>query len=181
MTGLNFFDQTLMAFVQENCHNAFTDGLFPIVTYLGEAGAVWIALAVLLLIFGKKSHWRKTGLLMLSAMLAGLLLGEVGLKNIVCRPRPYMDYPFYVDLLIVPPGGYSFPSGHSCSSFAAASVIFARDRRWGAGALALAGLIALSRVFLFVHYPTDVLAGAALGVVCAVGVLAAERRLGRSK
>lgn len=171
MQGLNLFDRAVMSFVQQNCHNAFTDAVFPSVTYLGESGLVWIALAVLLLYFGRKSGWRTQGLLMLTAMLAGLLIGEIAMKNLVCRPRPFQEYPEYMLMLIVPPSGYSFPSGHSCSSFAAAVVVFSRDKRFGTAALALAALIAFSRVFLFVHYPTDVLAGAALGVACGLATV----------
>lgn len=179
MPGLNAFDQTVMGFIQSHCHTALADQVFPLVTSLGEGGVFWIALAALLLAFGKKSGWRATGFLMLCAMLAGLLIGEAGLKNIVCRPRPFMDYPGYAALLIPPPSGFSFPSGHTCGSFAAAVTVFYRDKRWGAGALALAGLIGFSRVFLFVHYPTDVLAGAALGVLCAVGAQVVWRRARR--
>ena len=166
MDGLNPFDQAVMRFIQEHCHNAATDLLFPFLTYLGESGIFWIALALLLIALGKKTGWRATGGVMLAAMLAGLLIGEVALKHIVCRPRPFQDFPQYTALLIPPPSGWSFPSGHSCASFAAATAVFRRDKRFGAGAYVLAGLIAFSRVFLFVHYPTDVLAGSLLGLLC---------------
>ncbi len=175
MTGLNPFDQAVMGFIQTHCHNPFTDWLFPIVTNLGEAGIFWIALAVLLLTFGGRSGWRACGWHMLFAMLAGLLIGEAALKNLIGRPRPFMDFPGYTPLLIPPPSGFSFPSGHSCSSFAAAAAVFHQDKRWGLAALAFAALVAFSRVFLFVHYPTDVLAGAALGAGCGIGVLALSR------
>lgn len=179
---MNPFDQTIMTFIQERCHNAVTDRLFPAVTYLGESGLFWILLALLLILLGKKRGWRVTGCLMLSAMLLGLLIGEAAIKNIVCRPRPFQELSLDVSqLLIPPPSGWSFPSGHSCASFAAATVIFLRDRRWGAAALVLAALIAFSRVFLFVHYPTDVLAGAALGALCAVGAAFAYKRLVQRK
>lgn len=161
-------DWSLLHFILDHCHNAVTDRLFPIITYLGEGGAVWIALGLLLVIFGKRSGWRSTGWVMLFAMLAGLLIGELTLKNIICRPRPFQAEGM-VPLLISPPSGYSFPSGHSCSSFAAAAAVFQRDKRFGGGALALAGLIAFSRLFLFVHFPSDVLAGALLGVLCGLG------------
>ena len=170
VSGLNAFDQTIMAWVQSHCHSPWADRLFPAVTGLGEGGVFWIAAALLLVVLGKKSGWRSTGFLMLCAMLAGLPIGELGLKNLVCRPRPFAAFPGYASLLIPPPSGWSFPSGHSCSSFAAAVVILRRDKRFGAGALTLAAFIAFSRVFLFVHYPTDVLAGAALGALCAWGV-----------
>lgn len=164
-----FFDQTVMTFIQTHCHTAVTDAVFPLITYLGEGGAVWILLALGLILFGRKSGWRSVGWTMAFALLAGLLVGELALKNIVCRPRPFQLISSEVRLLIPPPSGYSFPSGHSCSSFGAAVVIFRRDKRFGAGALVLAALIAFSRVFLFVHYPTDVLAGALLGVLCGLG------------
>ena len=165
-----------MAFVQSHCHNPLTDALFPIITYLGEAGLIWMILALLCIVFGKKSGWRVTGTAMLCAMLLGLLIGEVAIKNLVCRPRPFQSFPDF-SLLIPPPSGYSFPSGHSCSSFAAATVLFHKDKRWGSAALALAALILFSRVFLFVHYPTDVLAGALLGVLCGFAGLWLCRRL----
>ena len=177
----NPFDNAVMSFVQNHCHNAFTDAVFPSITYLGESGIVWIALAVLLLYFGKKSGWRTQGLLILFAMLAGLLICEVTIKNLVCRPRPFQLISGDIRLLIPPPSGWSFPSGHSCSSFAAATVVFFRDKRWGAAALVLAALIAFSRVFLLVHYPTDVLAGAALGVLCGTGTVLVYRKIQAAK
>lgn len=174
---MNPFDQALMDFIQAHCHNTVTDSIFPVITELGEAGIIWIALALLMLALGKKRGWSTTGWLVLFSMLLGLLIGEVTLKNIVCRPRPFMEWTPGPELLIPPPDGYSFPSGHSCASFAAATAIFIRDKRWGAAAFVLAGLIAFSRVFLFVHYPTDVLAGAVLGVVCAIVVYIVYGRL----
>lgn len=174
MADLNFFDAGVMDFVQRHLHNAVTDALFPMVTYLGELGAVWVILAVVLLFFAKT---KRCGGLMLLSMLAAFLVGEVFLKNVVDRPRPFQTYPGAVQLLIQEPASWSFPSGHSAASFAAATVVFAYFRRWGAAALGLAALIAFSRVFLFVHYPTDVLAGAALGALCALGVLAVFHKL----
>ncbi|WP_322175185.1 phosphatase PAP2 family protein [Acutalibacter caecimuris] len=173
---MNPFDQAVMGLVQGYCHNGVSDRIFPVITYLGEGGAVWIALALLLVVFGKKSGWRGTGVVMLGAMLAGLVIGEICLKNLIGRPRPFQEAAGAVQLLIAPPAGWSFPSGHSCASFGAAVGVFRRDKRWGAAALALAGLIAFSRVFLFVHYPTDVLAGAALGCLCAWGAGYCQRR-----
>ena len=174
---MNPFDSAVMDFIQSHCHNPVTDAIFPAVTYLGESGIFWILLSLLLILLGKKRGWRETGVIMLFAMLLGLLIGEVTLKNIVCRPRPFQLISRDIRLLIPPPSGWSFPSGHSCASFAAATAVFLRDRRFGAAALVLAALIAFYRVFLFVHYPTDVLAGAALGAICAVGTAAVCSRV----
>lgn len=177
---MNPFDSAVMTFVQSGFHNPVTDTVFPAVTYLGESGIFWILLSLLIIAMGRKNGWRTTGCLMLAAMLLGLLLGEIALKNIICRPRPFQEMP-EISLLIPPPSGYSFPSGHSCASFAAATIIFLKDKRPGTAALALAALIAFSRVFLFVHYPTDVLAGSLLGVLCALAAAYGYRRLFQRK
>lgn len=174
MPGLNPFDSTVMTFVQQHFHNGFTDAVFPVITNLGEAGFFWIILALCLMI-GKK--YRICGLLMLLAMLGAFLTGELLLKNIICRPRPCHDYPDYVQMLVAVPHSFSFPSGHSSSSFAAAAVLFAHSKKWGIPALVLAFLIAFSRVFLFVHYPTDILAGTALGLLFALLTLFVYRRV----
>ena len=178
MEGLNAFDAAVMGFVQANFHTQITDAVFPIITYLGEAGIVWIALSLVLL-FTKKC--RLCGVLMLCAMLGAFLTGEVLIENIVCRPRPCQQFPEYVAMLIPPPGSYSFPSGHSSSSFAAATVLFGFSKKWGVSAFVLAFLIALSRVFLFVHYPTDVLAGVALGILFGLLTLFVYRHAVRPK
>lgn len=173
MEGINGFDRIVMEFVQQHFHNIITDRLFPILTYLGEAGAVWILLALFFLF---QKRYRRQGVLLLCAMGAGLLLGEILLKNIVCRERPFQAFPDFAPLLISPPSGFSFPSGHSCSSFAAATVLGCSRKKWGIPALILATLIAFSRMFLFVHWPTDILAGALLGVLCGLTVFLIARK-----
>lgn len=165
--GLNSFDGGIMSFVQAHFHNAFTDRIFPFITYLGEAGCFWILLLTVMLFFKRA---RRCGVLGLCAMAMGLVLGEGLIKNLVCRPRPFADYPNFCELLISPPSGFSFPSGHTCASFAAAVTIFLHYKKPGILALILASLIGFSRIFLFVHYPTDVLAGALLGIVSALAV-----------
>lgn len=152
---------SILLWMQENLRCAFTDWLFPAVTFLGDKGLVWIAAAVVLLFFKK---YRKWGVLVLAALLITTLAGEVVLKNVIARPRPCTLFPD-MELLIHRPDSYSFPSGHSASSFAAAVVLLKCRKAFGIPAFILAFLIAFSRMFLFVHYPTDVLAGAALGIV----------------
>lgn len=174
MEGLNFFDAGIMGFVQANFHNPVTDELFPVITYLGEAGVFWIVLSLVLLFYKKYRH---CGAVMLCAMAAGFLIGELLIKNIACRPRPCNEFPEYVAMLIPPPQSFSFPSGHSASSFAAATALFCFFRKWGIAAYILAALIAFSRIFLFVHYPTDVLAGIVLGVAMALLAVLIYRKL----
>ena len=157
--GIPSLDAAVMAFIQTHFHNTVTDTVFPIITSLGEAGIGWIVLSLVLLCFKKT---RRTGGLVLIAMTVTLLFGELTLKNIICRLRPcnvFTDFP----MLIARPTSYSFPSGHTSSSFAAALILTLRHKKVGWLAYIPAVLIAFSRIFLFVHYPTDVLAGILLG------------------
>ncbi len=135
----------------------------PVLSTIANSGLVWIAIAVVMMFFRKT---RSSAIVLLFAMLLGLVIGEVVLKNVVCRVRPF----YYTDiaLLIPAPKSYSFPSGHTCSSFAAATVLMKMDKRFGVSALVLATLIGFSRLYNYVHFPTDVLCGALLGVFCGI-------------
>lgn len=162
--GIPSLDAAVMAFIQTHFHNTVTDTVFPIITSLGEAGIGWIVLSLVLLCFKKT---RRTGGLVLIAMTVTLLFGELTLKNIICRLRPcnvFTDFP----MLIARPTSYSFPSGHTSSSFAGALILTLRHKKVGWLAYIPAVLIAFSRIFLFVHYPTDVLAGILLGTLAAL-------------
>ena len=162
--GIPSLDAAVMAFIQTHFHNTVTDTVFPIITSLGEAGIGWIVLSLVLLCFKKT---RRTGGLVLIAMTVTLLFGELTLKNIICRLRPcnvFTNFP----MLIARPTSYSFPSGHTSSSFAAALILTLRHKKVGWLAYIPAVLIAFSRIFLFVHYPTDVLAGILLGTLAAL-------------
>ena len=162
--GIPSLDAAVMAFIQTHFHNTVTDTVFPIITSLGEAGIGWIVLSLVLLCFKKT---RRTGGLVLIAMTVTLLFGELTLKNIICRLRPcnvFTDFP----MLIARPTSYSFPSGHTSSSFAAALILTLRHKKIGWLAYIPAVLIAFSRIFLCVHYPPDVLAGILLGTLAAL-------------
>ncbi len=162
------------------------DVLMTVFSYLGEWGAVWIVLGVAML-FPKKT--RATGAILLAALILCTLVGEVTIKNIVARPRPftYNDFP----LIIKTPSGYSFPSVHSCIAFSSAVVLLVRDRRFGIPALFLrrfgipalflAALIAFSRLYNYVHFPTDVFCGIILGIICAVVTLFVFKKTGLTK
>lgn len=108
--------------------------------------------------------YRRQGALVLVGLLAGLLVGNVALKHLVARSRPCWLDPS-VQLLIATPTDYSFPSGHTLSSTIAATILTKTDRRFGYVAIPLAVLIALSRLYLYVHFPSDVFAAALLGLL----------------
>ncbi len=157
-------DIAILQFVQNYFHNGFTDFIFPIITTLGNAGTVWIVIGVCLVVSKK---YRKYGVLLFIALALTYSLGDLIIKPVVARPRPFLEFPGQV-LLISPPNGYSFPSGHAGSSFAACVVLWRANKAFGIAAFVLAVLIAFSRVFLFVHFPSDVTVGAILGVCCAL-------------
>ena len=134
----------------------------------GSYGQLWLIIAALLLIFKKT---RKAGISVVIAYMAVYLLGQIVLKQLISRPRPcQIDQAFA--LLVARPSSSSFPSTHSAWAFGAATAIFMRHRKLGAAAYAVAALIAFSRLYMFLHFPTDVLFGMALGI--ALGVLASR-------
>ena len=103
------FDWPILYFIQEHLRTAWLDVVVPFYSSLGNGGHLWIAIALVLL-FSKS--YRRVGACMLVGMMAGVLLGNEWLKNLVARPRPFM-LDSSVALLIPPPGQYSFPSGHT--------------------------------------------------------------------
>lgn len=165
-------DTAILDFFQSTIKCGFLDGTMAFFSFIGNSGIVWILLSLALLFFRKT---RAMGIMALCAVVLGFLIGELCLKNIICRPRPFIANPDII-LNIAPPSGYSFPSGHSCSSFAAATVMLLRDKRFGIPAVILAALIAFSRLYNYVHYPSDVLCGILLGILCAVVVVLISKR-----
>lgn len=150
----------------QKIHGPLLDKLMTGITFLGDKGWFWLLLAVVFLCIKKT---RTLGAAMVISIAAGALVGNLIVKPIAARPRPcWLDQS--VTLLIANPRDFSFPSGHTLASFEGAVSIFLYRRTWGWWALALAVLIAFSRLYLFVHFPTDVLAGAVLGTAISLAV-----------
>ena len=164
---IHTFDYDILLQIFDHWRGGVSDTVWTLVTCLGNYGALWIALAVVLLCFRKT---RRAGGAMLLALLLGLLLGNVLIKEWVMRPRPFVTHPDLIPLFD-PGDQWSFPSAHTLSSFAAATALCFYHRKSGLLAFVPALAIAFSRLYACVHYPTDVLAGALLGVLC--GLLAA--------
>lgn len=151
----------ILDFIQFNLRSGITDSVMTFITGLGDSGKIWIVCMILLLLIPKT---RKAGLAMGIALALEIVCCNIILKPFVARIRP-CDVNTAVQLLMERPLDYSFPSGHTASSFAAASVLyFGRKMLW-IPAAALAGLIGFSRLYLYVHYPTDVLTGAMIGIM----------------
>ncbi|MBR7092711.1 MAG: phosphatase PAP2 family protein [Clostridia bacterium] len=156
---------------------SFLDFFMPAFSSTGNAGILWIAVALILL-FPKKT--RRIGITMGLAMTMGLLIGNGLIKNLVGRPRPYAVDPALVteaQLLVAPLKDWSFPSGHTLAAFESAVSIRFYSKLWGRIALAVAVLFGISRLYLYVHWPSDVLAGALLGTGFAVAAYYIVRAL----
>ena len=143
----------------QNLRTDIGDTIVPLITKLGDAGMIWICLTIVLLIIPKT---RKTGVIMMAALLVDVLLCNVLIKNLVARTRPF-DVNTAVQLLVAKPRDYSFPSGHTAASFASVTALYLAGEKKMKAALVLAVLIALSRLYLYVHYPTDIIGGVVFG------------------
>lgn len=142
----------------------FLDTVMAGLSLAGDHGILGIAVCIVLLIFRKT---RRTGVEVLISMALAYIVANLIIKNAVARIRPYDAYEA-LEPLIKKPHDWSFPSGHATNTFACATAIFLNHKKWGVVALALAALIAFSRMYNCVHYPTDILAGIIIGVLFAV-------------
>lgn len=162
------FDLPILDWIAANLWCPVLDVAMPIITLLGDAGIFWIAVSVLFMITKK---YRKTGIGMMLALMMGLLVCNIWLKPTVARMRPYdfqMQYFLKeIPLLAGAMHDFSFPSGHTIASFEAAVVILLNNKKLGIAAVILACLIAFSRLYLYVHYPTDVICSVILGTAFA--------------
>lgn len=157
------FDYGILEWL-DSIHNPILTEIFKVLTNMGEYGAVWIIIGIVLFINKKTRH---IGLTLAIAVLLSLAVSNGIIKNLAARSRPCWLNPD-VNMLIAIPKDYSFPSGHASAGFASAVSICMWNRRYGIAAIILAALIAASRMYFYVHFPTDIIAGIVLGTVYAV-------------
>ncbi|MDO4377965.1 MAG: phosphatase PAP2 family protein [Erysipelotrichia bacterium] len=153
-------DWSILNFIQQYLQCEFLNTLLTLITHLGDSGIIWILWAIILII---QKRYRKYGYLLLLSLTVGLLIGNITLKPLIARDRPcWIEN---VPLLIANPHDYSFPSGHTLSSVIAAYILTVANRKFGYVAVPLALLIAFSRLYLYVHFPSDVLAAVVIGLI----------------
>lgn len=173
MEAILAMDARLLLWIQEHVRVEALNDAVCFITGLGNTGMVWIAMCVVLLIIPRTRRW---GLTCALALVLGFLVTNVSLKNIVQRIRPY-EVISTLKILIPPEHDLSFPSGHATSSMAAAWAMFRlAPKKYGLPVLALGVLISLSRLYVGVHYPTDVLAGVLIGIAAAEAAIRIVRR-----
>ena len=158
----NAWDFSILDYIQAHLRNGFLDATLPYITRLADNGYIWIFVALLMLISKK---YRKYGIILAVSLIFSLLFCNLSIKPLVARVRPFYLNP--IELLIPQPSEFSFPSGHTSVSFAALPALFLANKRFGIGALVLSVIIAFSRVYLYVHYPTDIIGGIIIGLCCA--------------
>lgn len=157
-------DGNILLWIQEYIRQDWMEGFWKCITMLGDSGWFWIVLSIVLMI-PRQTRW--IGITSLTALVIGALITNVTLKNLVARTRPYEVIEELL-LLIEKQSDFSFPSGHTCASFAAAGVYWRMmPKKYGIPLMILAALIAFSRLYVGVHYPSDVLAGLVIGLFAA--------------
>ncbi|MGI6108873.1 MAG: phosphatase PAP2 family protein [Eubacteriaceae bacterium] len=153
-------ERLILDFIQNNLRGDFLDRLMPMISAMGDLAAIWLILAIYFLLAPGE---RRDGWSIIFAVGIAFVCCSLILKPMVARIRP-CDVNTTVQLLVSHPKDYSFPSGHTAASFAAVSALYFCRNKWWIPSLVLAVLIAFSRLYLYVHYPTDILAGALLGI-----------------
>lgn len=156
---MNEAEIKILDFIREHMTNKAGDVVMPLISSLGDAGIVWIILSLTMIIIPKT---RRYGLIIAVSLIIESLICNLLLKPVTARIRPYDLNPL-ADILVKKPDDYSFPSGHTGASFAAASSLWGWKKSFWIPVTILALLIAFSRLYLYVHYPTDVLSGVLLG------------------
>lgn len=172
MTGIDF---EILNFIQQHLRSPLCDLLLLLITRLGDFGIFWLVVACVL---AASKKYRFIGLTLLLALVLNYLVSNVLLKAIVARPRPCQINPA-IHLLINCPGSFSFPSGHSSASFAGAMVLALTRFKYWPAFMALAVLIGFSRLYLYVHFPSDVIAGALGGLAIGWAAYYLMRRFNR--
>ncbi|MDE7418173.1 MAG: phosphatase PAP2 family protein [Lachnospiraceae bacterium] len=156
-----YVDGQILLFIQEHVRNTVCDVFFKGITHLGDAGIFWILLTIVLLCFRQT---RKAGIYSACALAASLIVNNLILKNLVGRIRPY-ELVEGLQCIVPPAYDASFPSGHTGASFASAvSICRQIPKKYAVFFIVLASLIALSRLYVGIHYPTDVLGGLVTGI-----------------
>lgn len=166
--SITALDLSILDFIHNTLSNSVMDFIMVCITYSIEYGAMAILVFIVMMCIKKM---RKTGFAVMGATLSVLLFGELILKHIVCRPRPFVINGA-IELIIKAPSGFSFPSSHTATCFAMATAIYLFHKRLGIIAYIYAALVAFSRMYLYVHYPSDVIGGIILGICCGIGATA---------
>lgn len=166
-------DWAILNFIEEHMHSGVCDAIFKNITHLGDGGILWIIIAIALMLF-RRTRYIGIAVAVSLALNSIICLGI--LKPAFARLRPFM-LDSGIDLILHAPTDFSFPSGHTASSFSAAVTLLLYNRKYGVLSLIAAALIAFSRLYLMVHFPSDVIAGIALGALTGAAAFIVTQKL----
>ncbi|HIW56945.1 MAG TPA: phosphatase PAP2 family protein [Firmicutes bacterium] len=166
-------DWAILNFIEEHMHSGVCDAIFKNITHLGDGGILWIIVAIALMLF-RRTRYIGIAVAVSLALNSIICLGI--LKPAFARLRPFM-LDSSIDLILHAPTDFSFPSGHTASSFSAAVTLLLYNRKYGVLSLIAAALIAFSRLYLMVHFPSDVIAGIALGALTGAAAFIVTQKL----
>lgn len=175
MNALTQIDFTILNFIKQNFSCAFFDFIMPKITMLADKGFLWILCGIILLFIKK---YRKYGICMLVCLAIGATVTSAVIKPIVARPRPFIQTD-NIKLLIDAPKDMSFPSGHTMASVISAIIITAVSKKAGIIAWITAVLIIFSRLYLYVHFPSDIAASAVIAAAISVSALKILKKGGK--
>ena len=161
---LQSIDEAVLRFIALHLRVPALNGAMSVFTHLGDAGAIFLFITAVMLCVRR---WRRAGGTTLTALGLGLIVTNLTIKPLISRPRPWVAMEGF-QALIAESDPNSFPSGHTCAAFAfAVALSFELPRKWQKAAVLLAAaLMGYSRLYVGVHFPSDVLAGAAIGSLC---------------
>ena len=164
LTILGEWDKALFLLVNHLPHNIFSDSFFLFFSSIGFYGFIWFAILIILFAIDRLDN-RKEILALLLSIVVEMVIVELTLKNIFIRMRPESAFPQEVLLLIPKSATFSFPSGHAALAFAGAFIMSQSRKRWTWLFFILAFLVAVSRLYLGKHYPSDTIGGSVIGLL----------------
>lgn len=160
MESITNFDFSVLDALQK-IHSPVLNVIMAVFTYLGDAGILWIFLS---LVFLRVKKTRQMGAAGGLSLVLEVFISELMIKHLVRRTRPFVVHD-WIDTIVHKPSSYSFPSGHTCTSFCFSTAVFCFNRKLGLICYAVSAVIGFSRLYFYIHYPTDVLCGALEGVI----------------
>lgn len=166
------FDESVILFINEFLKCGIFDKIMPFISLLGNNGTIFILLGIILISLGGKK--RSFGIILLAALSVNIIIGNVILKPNIARIRPFDN--LMLDIIIKKPLDFSFPSGHTNAAVTAAAIMFYMNKKFGIVMIVFAFLMAFSRLYLLVHYPSDIIAGALIGFLGSIATLKLMRK-----
>ena len=157
-------DEEILLFIQESIRTSVLTKIFVPMTILGNAGIFLIILGIALSAIKKT---RRIGVSLLTALLLNFIINDLVIKNIIRRARPFYTISG-LEILIKPPKSFSFPSGHTSSFFACATVLISASKKYGGLLLIISFIMGFSRMYVGVHYPSDVFVGMIVGIISGI-------------